>query len=92
MPIQPATVSRSGLAPSGTPPGCRSMKLSIDDRRLDRVERGEGPGANELALLRVAGSSAGERSAMCRTIAPDSNSVSSPSSSAGTWPNGCRAR
>ena len=27
---------------------------------------------------------------MCRTIAPDSNSVSSPSSSAGTWPNGCR--
>ena len=29
MPIQPAIVSRSGFAPSGTPPGCRSMKLII---------------------------------------------------------------
>ena len=38
------------------------------------------------------GSSVSDRSAMCITIAPDSNSFRSPSSSTGTCPNGCSAR
>ena len=39
-----------------------------------------------------AGSSASDRAPMWSTIAPDSNRRTSPSTSAGTWPNGCSRR